>query len=115
MSAPVIHFEILGKDAGKLQSFYGDLFDWKINADNPMNYGLVEAAGEGSIAGGIGATGEGPGHVTFYVQVPDLQACLDKVEKTGGKTVMPPTEIPDYVTFAMFADPEGNVIGIIKG
>jgi predicted enzyme related to lactoylglutathione lyase len=24
------------------------------------------------------------------------------------------TEIPDMVTFAMFADPEGNVVGLVK-
>ena len=116
MAAPVIHFEILGKDGNKLQSFYRDLFDWKINADNPMNYGLVEAASEAGIGGGIGAAEEGtPGHVTFYVQVPDLQACLDNAEGLGGKTIVPPTEIPDYVTFALFSDPEGHVIGIIEG
>lgn len=114
MSAPVVHFEITGKDAGKLQKFYGELFGWKINADNPMNYGLVEA-NEGGIGGGIGPAMEGaPGHVTFYVQVDDLQAYLDKAEKAGGKTIVPVTEIPDMVTFALFADPEGNMVGIVK-
>lgn len=115
MAAPVVHFEILGKDGGKLQNFYSRLFDWKINADNPMNYGMVEAAGEGSIAGGIGDTQEGaPGHVTVYVQVSDLQTFLDKAESLGGKTIIPPTEIPGYVTFALFADPENNVVGMIQ-
>jgi predicted enzyme related to lactoylglutathione lyase len=32
----------------------------------------------------------------------------------GGKTVMPPMEIPGAVTMAQFSDPDGNVIGIIK-
>ena len=41
MGAPVVHFEIYGKDASKLQSFYADLFGWEIHADNPMNYGIV--------------------------------------------------------------------------
>jgi len=36
-------------------------------------------------------------------------------ERRGGKTVMPPTEIPGYVTLAMFTDPAGNVTGLIKG
>jgi predicted enzyme related to lactoylglutathione lyase len=39
---------------------------------------------------------------------------LRKAERLGGKTVMPPTEIPNMVTFAMFADPDGNVIGLVK-
>lgn len=115
MAAPVVHFEVLGKDGEKLQKFYGDLFDWKINTDNPMNYGLVEAAGEGSIGGGVGPSQEGqPGHVTFYVGVPDINATLAKAESMGGKTVVPETEIPDMVTFALFADPEGNVVGLVK-
>jgi uncharacterized protein len=111
-----------GKDAKKLQNFYGQLFGWKINADNPMNYGLVEAAGrgtdpgKGSIGGGIGPTQQGiGGMVTFYIQVDDLAACLKKAESMGGKTVVPPTEIPDMVTFAQFQDPEGNIVGLVKG
>ncbi|MFQ5751804.1 MAG: VOC family protein [bacterium] len=116
MSAKVVHFEVLGKDAKKLQHFYSELFDWKINADNPMNYGLVQAEGEGSIGGGIAAAEEGtPGHVTFYVEVDDIPAHLSKAESMGGKTVVPETEIPNMVTFALFADPEGHVIGLVKG
>ena len=52
--------------------------------------------------------------MTFYVQVDDPQAYLNKIEAAGGKTVVPVTEIPDMVTFAMFADPEGNVGGLVK-
>ena len=54
MSNPVLHFEIVCKDAGAGQGFYRDLFDWKITSDNPWNYGLVEkgseeGTGEGSL------------------------------------------------------------------
>jgi len=116
MGNPVVHFEINAKDGKKLQSFYASLFDWKIDADNPMNYGMVDTQGAGGIAGGIGQTEDGgPTYVTFYVQVPDLQASLDKAEKLGAKTIMPPTEIPGVVTIAMFEDIEGNKIGLIKG
>ena len=52
--------------------------------------------------------------MTFYAQVDDLQAYLDKAEQLGGMTVMPPTEIPNVVTLAMFSDPEGNIIGMVK-
>jgi predicted enzyme related to lactoylglutathione lyase len=121
-AAPVVHFEIVGKDAKKLHNFYGKLFDWQINADNPMNYGLVNAAGngtevgKGSIGGGVAAAEQGmPGYVTFYVQVPDLAATLKKAESMGGKTMVPPTEIPNMVTFALFQDPEGNMVGLVKG
>ncbi len=115
MPNPVVHFEVVAKDAKKAQEFYASLFDWKIDTDNPQGYGMVENKGEG-INGGIGAAPEGAsGHAIFYVQVDDLQAYLDKAESLGGRTIMPPLEIPDMVTFALFADPEGNVVGMIQG
>ena len=113
MGQPVVHFEILGKDPKKLQGFYGDLFGWHIDANNPMNYGIVDTHGDGGIGGGIGPA-EGQTQVTFYVQVDDPQAYLSKIESAGGKTIVPMTEIPDMVTFALFADPEGNVVGLVK-
>ena len=113
MSQPVVHFEIVGKDGKALQDYYGALFDWKINADNPMNYGIVDNGGEG-INGGVGQAPNGQGHVTFYVQVDSIDECLEKAEGMGGKTVMPRTEM-DMVTFALVADPEGNVVGLIEG
>jgi uncharacterized protein len=110
MAQPVVHFEVVGRDGAALQSFYGQLFDWSIDADNPMAYGIVEAA-EGGIAGGV-AQGEAPSAV-FYVQVDDPAAYLARAEQLGGKTVMPVLSIPGMVTFAQFADPEGNVVGIV--
>lgn len=114
MGAPVVHFEVVGKDPKKLQDFYGKLFDWKIDANNPMQYGLV-AKEEAGVGGGIGAAEKGmPGHVTFYIEVKDPDEHLKKVQKLGGKVIVPTTVIPDMVTFALFADPEGNMVGLVK-
>jgi uncharacterized protein len=113
MADKVVHFEVVGKDGAKLQQFYGDLFGWTVNADNPMNYGIVDA-GEAGIGGGIGAAPDGTTQLTFYVGVDDPQEYLDKAESLGGKTAMPVTEIPNMVTFALIADPEGNVVGVVK-
>jgi predicted enzyme related to lactoylglutathione lyase len=115
MAYPVVHFEVTGKDLGALTTFYSELFGWKINTlPGPMNYALVEKE-ENGIAGGIGQVPDGgPGHVTFYVGTDDLQAVLDKAEALGGKTIMPVTELPE-VTIALFADPEGHVIGVAGG
>jgi predicted enzyme related to lactoylglutathione lyase len=115
MGQPVVHFEVGARDAEKLKSFYAAVFDWKIDSNNPMNYGAVETGGEAGINGGIADTqGQMPSYVTFYVQVDDLQAYLDKVGSLGGETVVPPTPIPDVGSFAMFKDPEGNVIGLFS-
>jgi uncharacterized protein len=112
MPQPVIHWEIISPDAKKAQEFYQNLFGWEVNADNPFEYGMVSAA-DGGIGGGIGPGDESK--LTFYVQVDDQQAALDRAEELGGTTVAPVTEIPDMVTFAMFADPDGNVVGLVKG
>ena len=112
MAAKVIHFEVVGKDGGALQKFYSELFDWKLDTKNPGGYGLV--APEVGLGGGIGATPDGSaGHVTFYVQTEDPKATLDKVERLGGRVVMPLTEIAPETTVALFADPEGHVIGLM--
>lgn len=117
MGQPVVHWEIWAKDAKKLQDFYSKLFDWKINANNPINYGLVETGGQGGINGGIFKPEKGtiPQPLTFYVQVDDVQAYLEKAESLGGKTVVPPTSIPGIGTSALFSDPEGVCIGLFKG
>jgi hypothetical protein len=110
MANPVVWFEVMGQDADKLRSFYGDLLGWRFATDNPMNYGMVEA-GEGGIAGGVGQVPEGRGWVTFYTKVPDLAASVAQAKKLGSTVRMPITELPD--TFiAVVTDPEGNAVGL---
>jgi len=111
MGQPVTHFEIIGKDADKLRGYYGELFAWEFDADNPMNYGMVSrddntnAEGVG-IAGGVGGGPEGyEGHVTFYVEVPDVEAALAKAESLGGSRVMGPEQVTDEVEIGLFTDP----------
>ena len=114
MPNPVVHFEVVGKDAKRLQTFYGQAFGWKINADNPFNYGIVDTGHKGGIAGGVGGAPDGKRNVTIYVQVPDLKKTLDLAVHLGGKVVLPPTDM-GMVVMAQFTDPEGNLIGLVKG
>ena len=119
MGKPVVHWEVTGKDGKRLQKFYADLFDWKIDTNNPMEYGMVNTGGKG-INGGIAAAQQGsPGGVTFYVEVEDLEEYLRTAERLGGKTLMPSTTVMGQkdqpgVTLALFSDPEGNRIGLVK-
>ncbi len=113
MAHPVLHFEILGPDGAALQKYYSELFGWEINADNPQNYGMVTGI-EPGIGGGVGPSQDGNPIVTVYVQADDLQASLDKAESLGGKKVMDPMDIEGGPSIAMFADPQGNVIGLFK-
>jgi len=115
MANGVVHWEISSKDYKKAQEFYGKLFDWKIEEPPEMPYGMVEAAGEGTIGGGIGPVQDGQAPaLTFYVMVDDLQAYLDRAESLGGKTLVPPSPIPGIGSFAIFADPDGLAIGLFK-
>jgi len=120
MGAPVVHFEIVSKNADGIQRFYQELFDWNVDANNPQRYGLVDTKAGKGINGGIGPPVDDtyPGHFTIYVEVDDLQKTLAKVEQLGGKTVMPPSEIPGAnppVSIAQFTDPDGRMIGLTKG
>ena len=110
MPNPVVHFEINGKDANQLQGFYKDLFGWHVDDNNPMKYGMVDTHA-GGINGGIA---EGDNLVSIFIEVDDPQAYLDKIKAKGGKVVHEVEVIPDMVTFAMFSDPSGNVVGLVK-
>jgi len=116
MGAPVVHWEINTRDASRVRDFYASLFGWKVNSNNPMNYGMVDTGVKEGINGGIAQSDPNmPGYsVTFYVSVDDPQAVLDKVQSMGGRTVVPVTEIPQMVTFALFTDPDGNTVGLVK-
>ncbi len=114
MAHPVMWFEVLGQDGDRLRQFYGGLFGWKIAADNPVNYGMVDTGEKRGIPGGVGQTFPGTRPwVTFYVETPDVAASLAKAEGLGGKVVMPKTKMPD-VTLGVFEDPEGHVIGLVE-
>ena len=115
MAAPVTHFEVMAKDGKRAQEFYGNLFGWKFNIVEG-GYGMVDTGVKMGINGGIGQVTENVApHTMFYVQVEDVQSHLDKAVSLGGKVVMPLTEIPNMVTYAQFADPDGNVIALVKG
>lgn len=115
MGAPVVRFEIMGGEGNQLEKFYGELFGWRIDSNNPMKYGIVDTGGQGSINGGVGASQDGGARVSVYVQVQDLDAALAKAEMLGAKTVLPPSQVPGGPKLAMFADPAGNVTGLLLG
>jgi predicted enzyme related to lactoylglutathione lyase len=93
--------------------FYQQLFDWKTNDVSEMNYTMVETGGDGGINGGIGTTPQGaPGGVTFYVHSDDVAGSLKCAEELGGRTVAGPMDMPDGHKWALFADPEGHVVGL---
>ena len=115
MGNPVVHFEISSKNMKTVHDFYSQVFGWNVQVMPGMEgYGLADTdSGGRGINGGIGQSDQA-NQVTFYVEVADPQATLSKIEGMGGKTIVPVTEIPGVVTFAQFADPDGNVVGLVK-
>jgi uncharacterized protein len=115
MGQPVVHFEVVGKDAAKLRSYYGELFGWDFSEPmGPTDYATIQDPN--GIGGGVGAGPDGyPGHVTFYVQVEDVGGALEKAESLGGRRMMGPDEVPGVgIVIGLFADPEGHVIGLMS-
>ena len=108
--ARVIHFEIVGKDQGALQRYYGNLFGWKLNTDFPGGYGMTDAAETGLIVG-VGSTPDGSaGHVT----VDDIDATLAEALVLGGSVIMPKFSPDGNAQLALVADPEGHVLGLTQ-
>jgi uncharacterized protein len=123
MGQPVVHFEIIGADPGRLRGFFGELFGWEFDTSGtvaeevsePTDYGFIEllTAADGSgIRGGIGG-GEGyHRHTVFYVGVRDVEEALKKAEALGGERQMGPVAAPNGLVVGHFTDPEGNLVGV---
>jgi uncharacterized protein len=123
MGQPVVHFEVTGPDPAALRGFYGSLFGWSFDTDSPVapeiseagSYGFVERptdAGVG-IPGGVGGGAGYPGHVIFYVGVPDVEAALQRAESLGGTRRLGPAKNPGAeLVVGHFTDPDGHLIGV---
>src|SRR5690349_10460557 len=111
MGQPVVHFEVVGKDVDKLKSFYSELAGWSIEEpempEGVPRYGMVQRDGNtnadgAGIGGGIGQGPEGyEGHVTFYIEVPDVGASLEKAEELGGTKMMGPDSPMEGLTIGL--------------
>jgi predicted enzyme related to lactoylglutathione lyase len=108
-----VHWEIQSKNPGQLHSFYANAFGWKIDSNNPMNYGMVASGGKDAIAGGIGGTMHSTSKVLVYASVPDIDAMLSRIGEHGGRTVMPRQDMGPVI-MALYEDPEGNLMGLVE-
>jgi len=115
MTRPVVAFQIRGKDPQRLADFYRELFGWDIAGANP--FGIITIPpGIGGPVEGVGGHilgAETPG-VSIFVQVLDLVETLRKAEEMGGRVVLQPFDVPGGPTIAQMADPEGNLVGLVK-
>jgi uncharacterized protein len=111
MGNPVVHFEVRANDPDAARRFYGEMFGWTFPEGALAGYTYVDTGVPGTIPGGIGPTQGGSPLVTFFVGVESVEAALQQAERLGGKVVQPATSVPG-VTFGLFADPEGHIVGV---
>jgi predicted enzyme related to lactoylglutathione lyase len=113
MAHPVTWFQISGKDGTRLQTFYKNVFSWRIKPSVDGMVGMVAPDKPGGIGGGVGVSRDGSPSVAVYVNVKDLTEHLQKVEAAGGRRAMEPMDLPGNMgAIAGFLDPEGNWVGI---
>ncbi len=109
MPGTISWFEVRGRDADKLRSFYRDLFDWSFQLDGPEDYDVV-SEDQAVVPDGVGAAPD-EGWSTFYVDVPSVGGSIEQALALGGVVLMPATSLPD-TTIAVIADPEGHPVGL---
>jgi uncharacterized protein len=109
----IVHVEIPANDPAAAARFYTTLFGWEADLMEQMNYYGFRM---GNTGGGFPKVGEmaAAGEVIMYLDSPNLDDDLAKIEKSGGCTVVPRTEIPGMGYFAIFTDPTGNKVGLFE-
>ena len=106
MSSPIVYFEIAGPDGASLRSFFKSVFGWEIDGAS-----TIASSSTGGLRGGIR---EDPPDKVLYIGIDDIDDVLAKVESNGGSVVLPRTVVPEVVTFALFKDPAGNLLGVAE-
>jgi len=115
-------FEIPTTDLQRAQSFYETIFEIRMipmdtqhlkmrmfPVQDPMN-GIGGAL---CYADGFYKPSATDGALIYLNANPDLQTVLDRIEKAGGRILVPKTQIsPEYGYMAVFIDSEGNRVAL---
>ena len=121
MPNPIVHFEIPADDVARAQTFYQNVFGWKIK-QMPMPAGGLEyfgvttrKEGEAGINGGLMKRNMPGQRFANYVAVKSLDDFLAKVTANGGSVILPRQEIaPGMGSIAVFKDTEENMMGLYQ-
>ena len=116
------YFEIPADDVMRARKFYSSLLGWEINPTSmpssmpaAMEYQDVKTGEpkEGTLSMGGMYRRQMPGSpIIVYAAVEDLDRVLAKVEKLGGKVVVPKTMVEGVGPVVIIQDTEENVIGL---
>lgn len=113
-------FEIATTDLARAQKFYEAVFAIKMEAMDMDQIEMRMFPGDGmngKVGGAIVKSGmhkpSKEGALIYLNANPDLSVALGRVEKAGGKVLMPKTKISDDIGYmAFFSDTEGNAVAM---
>ena len=123
MSHTIVHFEIPADNPEKLKQFYENVFGWKIEkSPGPIDYWMISTVPvdeqgkptEIGVNGGMMKRQSPENKITNYILVESVDEYAKKIEDAGGKIIVPKTAVPSIGYWAMFADPDGNVLAILE-
>ena len=123
---PVVQFEMPAEDRKRMADFYTKAFGWKTQqlGEDMGNYVLATTTDSdetgpkkpGAINGGFfQKTGDKPAqYPSVVIAVDNIQEHMRNVEKSGGKVLGEPMDIPGIGMYVSFFDTEGNRVGMIQ-
>lgn len=106
----IVHFEIPADDLQRAKAFYSDLFGWKIEGFQGMDYMMIDVFG--APGGGMMKRMHPDQLITQYIGVTSVDEYAAKVEKLGGKILVPKKAVPGMGYFVVCMDTENNTFGI---
>lgn len=115
MANPFVHVELNTSDVAKAKSFYGKLFDWKLE-DVPMSEGFTYTmigVGDGTGGGMMkNPMPNAPSAWLAYVLVDDIKAATQKARSLGANVMKDVTEVTGMGWLSIFTDPTGAMLGL---
>lgn len=106
--------DLMVPDTAKAAAFYGTLFGWHVPPGSPDFGGYANADLGGRLVAGVmpKMAPDMPTVWSSYIAVDDARATLERAVKEGATVIAPATDVGSMGTMAVFADPQGAVIGI---
>lgn len=111
-------FEIPAQNFDRAVKFYSEILGIKMEKSKMMSFDMGFFPYQAESVSGAVVAGEGciPGDKGTLIYLnggEDLNTALSKVEKAGGKVLVPKTQISEEIGyFAIFMDTEGNRVGL---
>jgi hypothetical protein len=117
-SARFVWHDLMTTDPARSVAFYSALFGWRTDAREVAGAGAYTAIRAGDVPFGgmvpLDPKHGIPSHWVSYVAVDDVDATCARANAAGGRTCIPPTDIPNVGRFAIIEDPDGAILSPIS-